>query len=249
MISISLEYSYFFNRDPSTNVSNHSHTCYELCYYFEGSGRTTVNDNTLHFNAKNYALYEPNVIHDEVHDNPVSVFCLGFGLTTDEIIVKGGIYNDIDKTILEKINKIRYEFANKGPLYKTMIKHLIAEILISYERQQNQYTFHQDKIVRIRNLIDENFNQNINVESLIESSGYSYHHFRHIFKEKVGDSPKNYVMRKRLEYAQNMLTYSDMCISEITQNSGFCTSSQFSSAFKKCFGISPTQYRTKIQSK
>lgn len=246
MLSVRFEYLYLFHHHPSVTVSSHAHRCYELCYYLDGKGTTTFHDETLQYDAHCYTLYEPNVIHDETHDEMVQVFCIGFMLVNDNgMNVRSGVFRDTGKEVLNYVNRIRSEYAAKNPSYRAMIQLLTAELLIVHDRQQNRQTPNQlfDKISEIRIFIDENFNQNLNVEALAESSGYSYHHFRHLFKDKVGDSPKNYLMRKRLECARNMLAYSDMCISEIAYSSGFSTSSQFSFIFKKSMHMSPTQYR------
>ncbi len=66
-----------------------------------------------------------------------------------------------------------------------------------------------------------------------ERSGYSYDHFRHMFKERTGLSPMNYIIDKRIDYAKRLIVSTDMTLSTISQECGFSTSSQFSSMFRR----------------
>ncbi len=244
MFDITFDHIYQFNHKKGSVVPDHSHNNYEFCYYVAGSGSTRLDGVDAVYNSADYAVYCPGVTHQETHDCNATVLCLTFFLNSQEdFSIQSGVYHDTDKLILEKLERIGDEYADKRPGHITMIELLIAEMLICYNRQRDQKAFQADEISRIRAFLDVNFANEIRMEELVKSSGYSYHHFRHIFKSKIGDSPKGYVMRKRLEYARNMLVTSDASISKIALISGFSTSSQFSSIFKKHTGMSPSQYR------
>lgn len=244
MINVTFKHLYHFNLAQNRTVPNHFHDCYEFCYYLEGSGGTEFLGKSLSYSAMQYAVYEPGVVHNESHSSDTSVLCLTFNVSHEEdLAIHSGVYADIDTLILEQFNRIRQEFTEKQPGYKVMLELIISQLIILYDRQQNKQKIQQDDISRIRSFIDVNFANDISFEDLAKTSGYSYHHFRHIFKQRVGYSPKNYAIRKRVEYAQSMLVHKDISISEIVQMSGFSTSSQFSSIFKKYTGMSPTQFR------
>lgn len=242
---IDIEYTYYFNHPAQTYVSGHFHNCYEFCFYFQGHGTTTINGKKLSYSPGQYVLYTPNCTHDEYHDSETSVLCIAFHLHKEgKIRLESNVYSDDAQLIFSKFEQIRYEYAERFSGYNDMIKCLTNEILILHARQKKQSTYSLDEIDRIRKVIDMNFNQNLNIESLLLESGYSYDHLRHAFKKKIGVSPKHYLMQKRIHHSKHFLLHSSMCISEIAQSCGFCTSSQFANIFKSHEGITPKQYRT-----
>ena len=71
-------------------------------------------------------------------------------------------------------------------------------------------------------------------------------HFVRMFKESVGSTPYQYVMRCRIDRAQTLLRSSSDPMSIIGAACGFRTAQQFSTAFRKMVGTSPTQFRRSV---
>ncbi|MEE1314202.1 MAG: AraC family transcriptional regulator [Faecalimonas sp.] len=242
---IDIEYVYYFNHPARTYVSDHFHNCYELCFYFQGHGTTTIEEKTLSFAPGRYTLYTPGCTHDEYHASETSVLCVAFHLSqTEKIQLESNVFSDDVRLIFSKFEQIRNEYLGRLSGYHDMIKCLTGEIIVIHSRQKKQLVFSSDEVERIREVIDMNFNQNLNIESLLLESGYSYDYIRHAFKKRIGVSPKQYLMKKRIHHSKHFLLHSSMCISEIAQSCGFCTSSQFANIFKTHEGVTPKQYRT-----
>ena len=64
-----------------------------------------------------------------------------------------------------------------------------------------------------------------------------------LFKDATGKNFKEYVLDKRMEYAQELLRTTPTKIAEISSLAGFDSPEYFSSVFKSKYGITPTQYR------
>ena len=64
-----------------------------------------------------------------------------------------------------------------------------------------------------------------------------------LFKEATGKNFKEYVLDKRMEYAQELLKTTTMKIAEISGMAGFESAEYFSSVFKSRYGMTPTRYR------
>ena len=62
-------------------------------------------------------------------------------------------------------------------------------------------------------------------------------------KVTAGQSANEFIQNIRLKYAARLLRETSRTVSEITFDVGFSDSSYFSRAFRKCFGISPKQWR------
>lgn len=88
----------------------------------------------------------------------------------------------------------------------------------------------------------------ITLDSLCAKMQMSKYYFSHKFKEYYGIPPLKHVQKLRLKKARYLLRYSDLKISAIAQKYGFSSHTYFSSAFRREFGTSPEQYRSKFYS-
>ncbi len=107
--------------------------------------------------------------------------------------------------------------------------------------------------VRIHNAIqyiEEHSSSKLLLDDVAKQAYLSPYHFHRIFKTITGETFANFVTRKRIERAANFLLHSsEKSISEITELTGFNTISSFSRAFKKFYGISPTHFKDKSNSR
>lgn len=82
----------------------------------------------------------------------------------------------------------------------------------------------------------------ISVESLAALCSVSEAYFRRIFLNKLGVSPREYIISKRLTYALQLIESGQFQISEIASMCGYAEPCHFSREFKKKFGVSPAKY-------
>lgn len=88
--------------------------------------------------------------------------------------------------------------------------------------------------------MNRNYRFNVSIERFAYLTGRSLSAFKRDFHEIFGDTPSKWLIKKRLEEAYFLLDKKGARPSEIHFDLGFETFSHFSSAFKKKFGISPT---------
>ena len=91
--------------------------------------------------------------------------------------------------------------------------------------------------------VQRDLDQELNLDVLAERFGYSPFHFHRLFKENVGETPRQYVQRLRLEKAAYKLMISAESILDISLATGFKNHETFARAFRKRFGCTPSQYR------
>ena len=92
--------------------------------------------------------------------------------------------------------------------------------------------------------IEENFNnKNLSLAMVADHLNTSVYVVTRLFKESTGKNFKEYVLDKRMEYAQELLKSTPTKIAEISGMAGFESPEYFSSVFKAKYGITPTQYR------
>jgi AraC family transcriptional regulator len=84
----------------------------------------------------------------------------------------------------------------------------------------------------------------ISLQTLAGLAHYSPFHLQKIFKEIIGESPKQYMLKLRLESAFHLLIiHPHKSIQEIAADSGFSSHAVFSRAIRSYFGYSPGQLR------
>ncbi len=90
---------------------------------------------------------------------------------------------------------------------------------------------------------EQNYPFHISLNELSRSMGLERTTFFRIFKRETGLSPKEYLIRFRLSKACELLSKTDLSISEIAQSVGMVNSAHFATIFKNRLGKSPREYR------
>lgn len=91
--------------------------------------------------------------------------------------------------------------------------------------------------------INENYDQNINLDSLAYFVNLDKSYLVRLFKSKYGSTPIEYLIDYRLYQARTFLLNTDMTVTEISERCGFNSSSYFISQYKKKFGCTPSESR------
>lgn len=91
--------------------------------------------------------------------------------------------------------------------------------------------------------VQRSLDRDLNLESLAQKFGYSPFHFHRLFSTVVGETPKKYVERLRLEKAAYKLQITDEPVLDVCLSVGFKNHETFTRAFKRHFGASPRDCR------
>lgn len=87
------------------------------------------------------------------------------------------------------------------------------------------------------------YSANISIEDICKEINISPFHFIRLFKQKTGISPHQYLLKVRIEKAQQLLRKRQYSVTEAAMLSGFINLSHFSSKFKEITGHSPSSYK------
>lgn len=100
-----------------------------------------------------------------------------------------------------------------------------------------------DKMKIIMKHVENHYMEKISIADIAEVAGFSESHFMRYFKETMGTSFIDYLREYRLTMAARLLLASDASILSISEEVGFDNLSYFNRAFKKEYGVTPSQYR------
>ena len=101
------------------------------------------------------------------------------------------------------------------------------------------------QIQKVLYYIETHLDESLDVRVLAKVAGYSQYHFCRIFKASVGESVISYATRLRLERASLQVAVHNKSIIEIALEAGYDTPNGFNKAFKKIFGMTPTEYKSR----
>jgi len=99
------------------------------------------------------------------------------------------------------------------------------------------------QVRRVRAYIDEHLSERIHVKDLSAVARRSTAHFCRAFKRTLGETPHNYVTRRRLDRAQRLMLTGDAPLSEIAIVCGFSDQAHFCNRFREATGRSPAAWR------
>lgn len=91
--------------------------------------------------------------------------------------------------------------------------------------------------------IEQHLYDKISVHEIAAASHYSTYHYSRVFKALVGDTPKEYLRKRRLTLAAKRLLTEDVGILDLAIDCQFDSQEAFTRAFKALFNMTPAQYR------
>lgn len=106
------------------------------------------------------------------------------------------------------------------------------------------YNDYVQRINKVVAYINNHLDETLDLKTLANEAALSDFHFHRIFKALKGEAIGGYITRLRLEATARLLRYTALTIEEIAFNIGYETPASLSKAFKKQYGINPTEYRT-----
>jgi AraC-like DNA-binding protein len=103
-----------------------------------------------------------------------------------------------------------------------------------------------ERIAHLRNardLIDLRFADPLDLDQMAAQAGFSKFYFARAFKEAYGETPANYLSRRRVERAKDLLRSANLTVTEVCMLVGFSSLGSFSSRFSEMVGMSPSAFQ------
>ena len=98
-------------------------------------------------------------------------------------------------------------------------------------------------LLRAKDLADARYFEPIGVEDMARAAGLSRAHFSREFRSAFGESPRAYLLTRRLERAAALLRTTDRSVADVCLSVGWQSIGSFTTSFTRTFGMSPTAYR------
>jgi AraC family transcriptional regulator len=95
-------------------------------------------------------------------------------------------------------------------------------------------------------LIQSDLTKTLSLRELAGHVGLSVTHFCTAFKQSTGHPPHRYLLTRRVAHAKSLISQSRLSLTEVALASGFASSSQFATAFRRINGTAPSAYRRSL---
>ena len=137
-----------------------------------------------------------------------------------------------------------YHYNRSDPaLQQALCRFLLLLLSDSFEETPTHDQKQPSRIYKITSYIEQHYAEKLNVEDLASLIHLDKYYFIKYFKKKIGMTPQQYLIQKRIWEAKALLESVDLPIREISYMVGYANTTHFVSSFTKMMGVSPAQYR------
>jgi len=254
------------------DLKRHNHHFFELVYITGGTAVHTLNDISTSLKEGDYfivdfgsehsyedsrdltlinCLFLPEIIDDTLRD------CCSFETLIHGCMLRyyklylgrtaaNQIFHDEDGRIFRLLNGMTKEYQEKKVGYTEIFRCRLLEILILTMRNivDSTYGMHNSTMVlNAIQYINGNYQNQKILSGFCEQFHFSPQYVSRRFKQETGFTIKEYLQKVRMEKSCELLSGSDMFISEIAQAVGYTDVKFFNVLFRRTLKMSPREYR------
>ena len=258
LVQPELIYTGLLEDAPNWFNIQHSHDFCEILYVAGGAGEAILEGKKFRLAPGDLVVVNPGTLHEERSDSKApqrliflairdfAVPGLPAGCLSQEkyrVLSCGEYRYKMDIYLRELLQ----ETSSQIEFYQEISQGLVSALLVLVMRlirinPEDEAALSQE-CQKIKEYLDQNFTSPITLDSLSETVYISKHYLSHLFKEQTGVSPIKYLTSKRMEKACELLSETELPVSEVSKAVGYENPLYFSQVFKRIYGISPVKYR------
>ena len=106
-----------------------------------------------------------------------------------------------------------------------------------------------EALARMEDFVCREYDKPLRLEDMATAAGVSRQHLLKLFRERQWPTPTDYLYKKRMEAAVDLLAQTGLAISEISERCGFANPFHFSRKFRQAYGQSPRAWRAQAWSR
>lgn len=234
------------------NFQSHLHQSFEFITVFSGEMKITVDSLIYSLKAGDSILIFPNQIHSissEKSRHMLFIFSPSL-VKAYASKISGMIPSDnrflLDKYMIDTLD--RFSDTSSVIEKKGIFYTLCAEFdnnAVYKERKSDD----KNLLYKIFKFVELNYSGECSLQSLSESTGFSYSYLSRYFKKVVGISINDYINQYRISNACYLLNNTDCSILQCALDSGYKSLRSFNRNFVALLSVAPNEYRKKVKNR
>lgn len=156
------------------------------------------------------------------------------------------VCEDLPDSFLLKSLELVHIWNGKRTGYQIKCQSLLLDLFYTLLQINEQKCFepsYYERITRIQEYIQKNYQKNLKISELAELCSFSESHFRRVFRSVTGISCIQYINLVKIEIARNILLSGTANVMEAAVQAGYSDAFYFSRIFKKITGHSPSDFK------
>ena len=238
----------------------------DLTYYIEGKAYILkpwdilfVNKNEIHKPVVNPNKYyeriviwlNPDFMAKYAQGNNNLLKCFEVAIKNNYNLLRLNMKSiDIIKNLIQDIqncnnsNEFGSEILKESLFVQLMV--LMNRLFLNSDKNRDIEDIQYDKTIEgVLNYINSNRENDLSIDTIASEFFISKYYLMRKFKNQIGSSIHNYVVQKRLILARSLIS-DGLSMSSVCSRCGFNDYSSFVRAFKKVYGVSPSNYNPTI---
>ena len=238
----------------------------DLTYYIEGKAYILkpcdilfVNKNEIHKPVVNPDKYyeriviwlNPDFMAKYAQGNNNLLKCFEVAIKNNYNLLRLNMKSiDIIKNLIQDIqncnnsNEFGSEILKESLFVQLMV--LMNRLFLNSDKNRDIEDIQYDKTIEgVLNYINSNLENDLSIDTIASEFFISKYYLMRKFKNQIGSSIHNYVVQKRLILARSLIS-DGLSMSSVCSRCGFNDYSSFVRAFKKVYGVSPSNYNPTI---
>ncbi|MBN2627548.1 MAG: helix-turn-helix transcriptional regulator [Spirochaetales bacterium] len=147
---------------------------------------------------------------------------------------------------LVSVDKSEYSDMAVNGYAAVLISRLLEGGDVLNDRRSVVKNRHAPMVYDIMNEIDRGYREKISPGTLAEKHNISYGYLARVFKESTGLTIGQYLNLQRLDHALLDMQCSELNLTRIALDNGFCDYKSFDKSFMEKYGMKPSQYRNRL---
>lgn len=155
------------------------------------------------------------------------------------------------RNLIEQLVKAFFEYEEKRFGSEIIVRNILSLVLLEIiiknkEKLIEKKIYKNLDSQRIKGMLDfiqKNYSNELTLKEIGESVFIGERETLRCFARTIGISPIEYLKKYRITVAANLLTTTELPVTEICMQCGFNSPSYFSKSFQKVFGVTPRVYR------
>ncbi len=238
------------------NYSAHKHSFFELHLPLKGNAEYVVDGKILTVNPNSFLMFAPETVHKlQFASDDFSEFVFGFDVLSPQKLLlslskKPYFKGDDTAYMLNAVEHMLKNAQNAFLGFNVSISSQLTCLCIElFQQVTGEVSGVEDTITNDMRIdlavkfIDDNISSDLTCFDVADCVHVSLRHLNRLCEKSLSMSVANLILSRKIRYAKKLMSEPERSLLSVSESTGFSSQQQFSKAFKRIEGITPTQYK------